>query len=135
MREIVRQASQFIEFLIHRSFQIKRAEIPVLADPLDISLLLSDRVLESAFYQSAKPLDRQVLIGPVSDKRNGGVLYDSEREHTQKTFGVDAAVAFFDHDAALVTVCLLDKESRGSGVQADAVSDGDLTGNHNEERS
>ena len=71
--------------------------------------------------QRGQGLDRLFFIGAVGNDRDGGALHDAEREHTQKTLGIDTPLFLLDPDAAFEFIGLLNKEGRGSGMKADLV--------------
>ena len=53
-----------------------------------------------------------VLIHTIGYDVDGSALHNAERKHTEKAFGVHAALISFDPDAALELVSLLDEEGR-----------------------
>ena len=73
--------------------------------------------------QRGQGIDRFLLVGAVRHEGDRRALHDAKRQDAEKALGVNASLVFFDPDAALELICLLDEESRGPCMESHLVVD------------
>ena len=85
--------------------------------------MLSGSLGEIGIDQRRQGVDRLLLVCAVRHEGDRRALDDAERQNTEKALGVHASLVFFDPDAALELICLLDEESRGPCMESHLVVD------------
>jgi len=76
---------------------------------------------KAGLNQFHKPLDGELLIGPVGDDADAGAAHDTEGENAQKAFGVDSALVALNTNGCFEFIGFLYKESSGTRMKPDLI--------------